>query len=301
MQKRHRFIIVGAGPIGLSFARQLENKKVDYLVLEATDQAGGQLVRLYPEKEIVDVNEFETIKARELIEHLLTKVDLKKIVFNQKVIDIQDGDSVKVKTNDNEYECDYLVVATGLGTSVPRPLGVEHEKEVSNILYSLEDFSFLKDKKVAIFGGGDSALDWAKQLSKLSDNVHLIHRRLEFRGNADTIKDCHNLAIHLPYVPDHIEIENNKAKSITIKEVVEEGKESKFIAIPVDFILVNYGNIAEANTFNFEKDGAFLKTNSNYKISEHIFAIGDVASYENKKRRIQPGINEADAVLKSID
>lgn len=301
MQKRYRFIIVGAGPIGLSFARQLENKKVDYLVLEATDQAGGQLVRLYPEKEIVDVNEFETIKAKELIEHLLTKVDLKKIVFNQKVIDIQDGDSVKVKTNDNEYECDYLVVATGLGTSVPRPLGVEHEKEVSNILYSLEDFSFLKDKKVAIFGGGDSALDWAKQLSKLSDNVHLIHRRLEFRGNADTIKDCHNLAIHLPYVPDHIEIENNKAKSVTIKEVVEEGKEANFLAISVDFILVNYGNIAEANTFNFEKDGAFLKTDSNYKISEHIFAIGDVASYENKKRRIQPGINEADAVLKSID
>lgn len=301
MQKRYRFIIVGAGPIGLSFARQLENKRVDYLVLEATDQAGGQLVRLYPEKEIVDVNEFETIKAKELIEHLLTKVDLKKIVFNQKVIDIQDGDSVKVKTNDNEYECDYLVVATGLGTSVPRPLGVEHEKEVSNILYSLEDFSFLKDKKVAIFGGGDSALDWAKQLSKLSDNVHLIHRRLEFRGNADTIKDCHNLAIHLPYVPDHIEIENNKAKSITIKEVVEEGKEANFLAISVDFILVNYGNIAEANTFNFEKDGAFLKTDSNYKISEHIFAIGDVASYENKKRRIQPGINEADAVLKSID
>ena len=301
MQKRYRFIVVGAGPIGLSFARQLENKKVDYLVLEATDQAGGQLVRLYPEKEIVDVNEFETIKAKELIEHLLAKVDLKKIVFNQKVIDIQDGDSVKVKTNDNEYECDYLVVATGLGTSVPRPLGVEHEKEVSNILYSLEDFSFLKDKKVAIFGGGDSALDWAKQLSKLSDNVHLIHRRLEFRGNADTIKDCHNLAIHLPYVPDHIEIENNKAKSITIKEVVEEGKEANFLAISVDFILVNYGNIAEANTFNFEKDGAFLKTDSNYKISEHIFAIGDVASYENKKRRIQPGINEADAVLKSID
>lgn len=301
MQKRYRFIVVGAGPIGLSFARQLENKKVDYLVLEATDQAGGQLVRLYPEKEIVDVNEFKTIKAKELIEHLLTKVDLKKIVFNQKVIDIQDGDSVKVKTNDNEYECDYLVVATGLGTSVPRPLGVEREKEVSNILYSLEDFSFLKDKRVAIFGGGDSALDWAKQLSKLSDNVHLIHRRLEFRGNADTIKDCHNLAIHLPYVPDHIEIENNKAKSITIKEVVEEGKEANFLAISVDFILVNYGNIAEANTFNFEKDGAFLKTDSNYKISEHIFAIGDVASYENKKRRIQPGINEADAVLKSID
>ena len=298
---KRRVIIIGAGPIGLSFARRLEEKKIDYLLLEATDKIGGQLIRLYPEKEIVDVDEFESIKAKDYIEHLSKLVDQSKIILNQKVIDIKEEKFIKLRTLDNEYECEFLIIATGLGTSVPRPLGVEHEKEVTNILYSLEDFTFLKDKSVAIFGGGDSALDWAKQLSQLSDDVHLIHRRLEFRGNADTIKDCHNLKMHLPFVPDHIDIENNKAKSITIKEVVEEGKTPDFLAIPVDFILVNYGNIAEQNSFNFDKDGAFLKTGLDHKIADRIFAIGDVASYENKKRRIQPGLNEVDAVLKFID
>lgn len=297
---KHRFIIVGGGPIGLSFARRLEKAKIDYLLLEATDTLGGQLVKLYPEKDIVDVSEFECIKAKDLIAHYIDEIDLSKIRYNEKVIDIVDGKVVKVKTDSNEYECDYLVIATGLGTSVPRPLGVEHEKEVKNILYSLEDFSFLKDKRIAIFGGGDSALDWAKELSKLSNDVHLIHRRMEFRGNPDTIKDCHNLKIHLPFIPDHIEIENNLAISITIKQVVNEGENSNFLAIPVDFILVNYGNIAEQNSFNFDKDGAFLKTDLNHKISDHIFAIGDVASYENKKRRIQPGLQEIDDVFKLI-
>lgn len=301
MANRHHFIIVGGGPIGLSFARRLEEKKFDYLLIEATDTLGGQLVRLYPEKDIVDVNEFECIKAKDLIAQLIKHVDLEKVRLNEKVIDIVEGKSVKVKTNKDEYECDYLVIATGLGTSVPRPLGVEHEKEVTNILYNLEDFSFLKDKRIAIFGGGDSALDWAKQLSKLSDNVHLIHRRTEFRGDANTIKDSHNLQVHLPFIPDHIEARKNKAVSVTIKEVVEEGISPKILAIPVDYILVNFGNIAEQNTFNFDKDGAFLKTDLSHKISKHIFAIGDVASYENKKRRIQPGLDEIDDVLKLVN
>ena len=241
------------------------------------------------------------IKSKDYITLLHSKVDNNRIVLSTKGLDIVPGEKVIIKTNQGDYQCDYLIIATGLGSSTPRPLGVEHENEVDNILYKLDDFSNLKNKRVAIFGGGDSALDWANHLSKISDNFSLIHRRLEFRGNADTIKDCHNLAVYLPYVPDHIEVENNKAKSIIIREVVEEGKTPKFTAIPIDFILVNYGNIAEVSSFPFEKDGSFIKTNPNdFSVTKNIFVIGDVASYENKKRRIQPSINEADVVFKLI-
>lgn len=302
MQKHYHIIIVGGGPAGLYFANKCQNIGFDYLLIEASDTLGGQLPRLYPEKDIVDIKGIDVIKAKDYASKLANNLKKEKVLLKTKVVDIIPGDKIEVKTSTLSFSCDYLIIATGLGSSTPRPLGVDHEFEVKNIVYKLDDYSQLKDKRIAIFGGGDSALDWAKHLSKISNNVSLIHRRLEFRGNADTIKDCHNLAVYLPFVPDHIDIENNKATSITIREVVKEGETPKFTAIPVDLILVNYGNIAETTSFNFEKDGSFLKVNpTTYSITKNIFAIGDVASYVNKKRRIQPSIEEADAVFNIID
>ena len=301
MQKYCHVLIIGGGPAGLYFASKCEKDGLDYLLLEASDTLGGQLPRLYPEKDIVDINGIDVIKAKDYIEKLVNEVNLDKVILNSKAIDIIPGSKIKVKTAKDEFETDYLIIATGLGSSTPRPLGVNDEDKVTNIAYKLDDFSVLKDKRVAVFGGGDSALDWAKHLSQISNNISLIHRRLEFRGNADTIKDCKNLKVYLPFVPDHIDVEGNVAKSVTIKEVVEEGKTPKFVAIPVDLILVNYGNIAEQSSFPFEKEGAFLKANPNdFSITKNIFAIGDVSSYENKKRRIQPSIDEADRVYSLI-
>ena len=299
--KHVAILIIGAGPAGLYFANKCEKDRLDYLLIEASDTLGGQLTRLYPEKEIVDIKGIDSIKSKDYISLLLEGINQNKVCLNTKATEIIPGDQITIKTNREEYKCDYLIIATGLGSSTPRPLGVDNENNVTNIAYKLDDFTVLKDKRVAVFGGGDSALDWAKHLSQISDNISLIHRRLEFRGNAETIKDCKNLKVYLPFVPDHIDIKNNKAISVTIREVVEEGKTPKFVAIPVDLILVNYGNIAEQSSFPFEKDGAFLKVDSNnYSVDKNIFVIGDVASYENKKRRIQPSIDEADRVYSLI-
>lgn len=295
-------LIIGGGPAGLYFASKCESKNIDYLLIEASDTLGGQLPRLYPEKDIVDIEGIDVIKAKDYIEQLKKKINLNKVHLNSKAINVEPGKKVRTITNKDIFLSDYLIIATGLGSSTPRPLGVNDEFTVTNIVYKLDKYSHLKDKKIAIFGGGDSALDWAKHLSKISDNVSIIHRRTEFRGNPETIKDCHNLQLFLPYVPDHIEIENDVVKSIIIREVVEEGKTPKYATIPVDLILVNYGNIAEQTSFPFPKDGAFILSDKvSHKVTDNIFVIGDVASYENKKRRIQPSIDEADSVFEFID
>jgi len=296
MENFYKVIIVGAGPVGLYFASKCEEKGINYLLLEGSNELGGQLTRLYPEKDIVDIPGIASIKAKDYIKLLKSKIAPENIVLDAKVTDIKNGDKIQIFAGNSIYFCDFLVIATGLGASVPRPLGVEHENECKNIIYSVKSFDHFKNKRVAIFGGGDSALDWAKHISQISDYTHLIHRRLEFRGNPETIKDCKNLHIHLPFVPRSIEYRDGLATSVTIKKVDEE----LFETIEVDYIFVNYGNIASFSSFPFKMDGSFLCVDDNNNVEGRVFAIGDVCAYENKTRRIAPGIKEADKVLKII-
>ena len=296
MKTLHDIIIIGAGPIGLYFASKCEEKNIDYLLLEGSETIGGQLTRLYPEKQIVDIPGIDSIRSADYIEFLKSKVNDKKIVLNARVSNIKNGNEIEISAGKTAYFCKKLVIATGLGASVPRPLGVEHENECSNIIYSVKSFDHLKGKRVAIFGGGDSALDWAKEISAISDNVHLIHRRLEFRGNPETIKNCKNLNIHLPYVPVSITHENGRATSVTIKKVDTE----ELLTIDVDYIFVNYGNIASLTSFPFKMENAFLVVDENNKVEQNVFAIGDVCQYQNKTRRIAPGLKEADRVFNQI-
>ena len=297
MKNFHKLIIVGAGPVGLYFATKCETANLDYIILEATDVVGGQIAHLYPKKEIVDIPGIDSIVAIDFIHKLEKEIDFKKIVFNSTVSEIKNGEIIEISAGKTTYFCEKLIIATGLGMAAPRPLGVEHESDCCNIIYSLHDYDFLKGKRVAIFGGGDSALDWAKCLSKFSDDVHLIHRRTEFRGNPDTIKDCSNLNIHLPFVPFSIDFDGEKAKSITINKVDEEGCS---LTIPVDYIFVNFGNVAKQNNFNFNKMGTFLIVDEFNRVENNIYAIGDGCQHENKTRRIAPGIKEAEIVFKQI-
>lgn len=299
MQNFHKIIIIGAGPVGLYFASKCEKAGLDYLILEGSNIPGGQLSHLYPEKEVVDIPGIDSILAKDYIALLLTKISDKKITYNASVVDIKNGDFVEVFTEKVHYFCEKLIIATGLGSSKPRPLGIEGEDGCMNIRYSLRNYEFLKDKNVAIFGGGDSALDWAKMLSKISNGIHLIHRRDEFRGNPETIKDCNNLHVHKPYVPYALNIEGVYAKSVVIKKVSET--EETFEEIPVDYVFVNFGNVASQSKFPFKMVGAFLLVDDNLQLEKNIYAIGDVAQYENKKRRMAPGNLEADKVFKLIN
>ncbi len=289
-------IIIGAGPIGLYFASKCEEKHLDYLILEGSDSIGGQLTRPYPEKQIVDIPGIESIKSADYIEFLKTKINLNKILLNTRVSEVKTSDQIEISVGKTAYFCKKLIIATGLGASVPRPLGVEHENECDKIIYSVKSFDYLKNKKVAIFGGGDSALDWAKEISAISDNVHLIHRRLEFRGNPDTIKNCKNLNVHLPYVPVSIDYKDGKATSVLIKKVDTED----LLKIDVDYIFVNFGNIASLTSFPFKMENAFLVVDENNKVEQNVFAIGDVCQYQNKTRRIAPGLREADKVFDQV-
>src|SRR5574344_1098025 len=148
-------IIVGGGPIGLYAAVQCETKKLSFRLLEASESLGGQTLNLYPEKEIVDIPGIPSIISKNYITSLVQKIDPVNVSLNTTVTAFRhEKEGIIIQTNRGEMKVRNLILATGLGFYKPRPLGLPNEEKYSNILFALKDFSFLKDKKVAIFGGG---------------------------------------------------------------------------------------------------------------------------------------------------
>ena len=108
-------------------------------------------------------------------------------------------------------------------------LKIAEKFENNGVFYSVKDKNYFKNKKVCIFGGGDSALDWAIELSKFSQ-VILVHRRNEFRGaenSTQTVKKLEKegkLKIKTPFQINSIEGQN-KISAINIKS--DDGKTEK--------------------------------------------------------------------------
>ena len=251
--------IIGAGPIGLYFANLCEANNIDYKIFEADTFIGGQLTHLYPEKIIYNIPGIPEITAADYIADLSSRLSTNKIILGSKINAIEE---LKQAYN-------YVIVATGIGECTPRKLELENEDKY-NVLYYLHDYSFLKNKKVVVFGGGNSALDWAKQLSEICE-VSLVHRRDEFRGNADTIKGC-DLQLFLSYVPKCL-----SENVVTLQSV----KTGEAIGVNYDYILVNFGQLINKTTF---------------EAADNIYYIGDVTG----SKTIAEGIEAADNLFKQL-
>jgi len=293
MEHLYDVVIIGGGPVGLYAALQAQALKCDFILLESQEQLGGQLMELYPEKEIIDLSGHDSILAKDYVGWLLGQFSDEsraKLFCHQKVtgIDTQD-ETVKVETARETYIARYVIVATGLGVYMPRLLECHGADGCRNIIYALHRLDFLKDKRVAILGGGDAALDWARDISCHTPYVTLIHRRRDFRGDINTIAKIKTLTIKTPYNPIKVDSRDGDAYRIHLQHVETLAEEP----LEVDYVFVNYGHIPVSASFGLEKLGPGLKVTSDMETSgNRIFAVGDVASYEGKKRRIDSGIQE---------
>ena len=136
--------------------------------------------------------------AREHVDALVTQIQPFEydLHLSQRVEAIESIDCVdditiwKVLTNEG-IECitKNIFIAAGAGSFEPRrPPNIEAPDQFLNsgVSYAVRSIEKYRDKKVFIFGGGDSALDWTVELAKIAKSVSLVHRRDEFRGAQHT-------------------------------------------------------------------------------------------------------------------
>ena len=295
-------IIVGAGPVGLFAVHQLGIKGLKSVVIDNLDKVGGQCIELYPDKPIYDIPAVPECTGEELTEKLLEQIKPFNTEFflNERVEEVkQDKENWIVKTNNNnEFLAPNIIIAGGVGSFEPRKLIVKEAEKFENkyLFYAVKDKEKFKKKNISIFGGGDSALDWALELSKFS-KVNLIHRRDEFRGAPHTLSEIKKLEkdrkilIKTPCQLESI-IGNDKIDSIKVK--FDNGKIEK---IETDIILSFFGLIMKLGPiaeWGLNMNKKTIEVNSeNFETNKKgIFAVGDICNYPGKLKLILSGFHE---------
>ena len=300
--KKTDTVIIGAGPVGLFAVHQLGIKGLKSIVIDNLDKAGGQCIELYPDKPIYDIPAVPECTGEELTKKLLEQIKPFNTEFflNERVEEVkQDKENWIVKTNNNnEFLASNIIIAGGVGSFEPRKLSVkEAEKfEGKSLFYAVRNKEQFKNKDISIFGGGDSALDWALELSKFS-KINLIHRREEFRGAPHTLSEIQKLekdgkiSIKTPCQLESIEGDKN-IKSITLK--FDDGKTEKIktdIVLSFFGLIMKLGPIAEWG-LNMNKKTIEVNPESFQTNKKGIFAAGDICTYPGKLKLILSGFHE---------
>ena len=296
-------VIIGAGPVGLFTAQQLGLIGLKAEVVDNLDKIGGQCIELYPDKPIYDIPAVPECTGKSLTENLLEQIKPFKTNFhlNERVQEInKDQNNWKIVTSGKKiFSAPNIIIAAGVGSFEPRKFSIKEAEKFENngVFYSIKDKTYFKNKKVCIFGGGDSALDWAIELTKFAAEVTLVHRRNEFRGAEHSTTIVNELAkegklkIKTPFQIKSIE-GTNKVTGITIS--TEEGKVEK---ISTDCVLGFFGLIMKLGPIaewglNLEKKTIPVDTEKFQTNREGIFAIGDICTYPGKLKLILSGFHE---------
>lgn len=277
--EHRKVIIMGSGPAGYTAAIYAARANLSPLII-AGPQKGGQLTTTtevdnfpgFPEG--VDGNElinnmeaqakrFET----EIIFGEVTKADISKRPFT-------------LTTDDGSYSCDTLIIATGASAKY---LGLASEEKYKNRGVSACatcDGFFFKGQKVAVIGGGDTALEEANYLTNFCEKVFLVHRRQEFRASKamqDHVKNNPKVEFVLDSVIDEVLGDDNQLTDVRVKDVNTGA--TRDLGVQGLFVAIGHHPNAEIfkGVLDMDEQGYLLPVPGTAKTNvPGVFAAGDV-------------------------
>ena len=308
MTREHiEIAIIGGGPAGLAAGLYAARGRAKTVVFER-GIPGGQIVTTdhvenYPGFpggiNGAELGELMTKQAEEhgAIIRSFTPVD---------AIDVGDDGHFLITAEDEEFEADCVILATG---AVPRKLGIEGEAEFTGRGVSwcaTCDGALFRDKIVAVVGGGDAAVEEAMFLTKFASRVHLIHRRDEFRATKCIQERCRvnpKIEEHLSRVPVEIIGENGRVIGIRLESTKGEPEEVLLVDGVFIFVGVHPVNELALGLVNTSDNGYITIDHDGRTSIPGLFAAGDVTDSELKQviTAAAKGASAAFEALRYID
>ncbi len=298
-------LIVGAGPCGLFQVFELGLLGITAHVVDSLAHPGGQCTELYPDKPIYDIPALPVCGAQELVDRLLQQIKPFKPEFHlgQEVTQFErreDGRFTVATAAGTRFDAGAVVIAAGVGSFQPRRIGIEGAEpfEGGAIQYRVRDAAALEGKRIVVFGGGDSALDWTLELTARARSLALVHRRAEFRAAPASVARMRDLAAAgrvrcFEALPHSLRVEDGRLCGVSIK-----APDGTLHALEADQLLVFFGlhpKLGPIAEWGLELERKALKVDTErFQTSvPGVFAVGDINTYPGKKKLILSGFHEA--------
>jgi thioredoxin reductase (NADPH) len=298
-------VIVGAGPCGLFQVFELGLLGISAHVIDSLAAPGGQCTELYPDKPIYDIPALPVCGAQELVDRLMQQIKPFKPHFHlgQEVVHFarrEDGRFSIGTATGTRFDAGAVVIAGGVGSFQARRIGIEGAEpfEGKSLLYRVKDVGVLEGKRLVIFGGGDSALDWTLELASRARSVTLVHRRPEFRAAPASVAKMKDLVAAarmrlFEALPHSLIAADGTLEGVNIKT-----PDGTVHALEADHLLVFFGlhpKLGPIAEWGLELEKKTLKVDTEkFQTSlPGVFAVGDINTYPGKKKLILSGFHEA--------
>lgn len=239
-------IIIGAGCAGLTAALYAARAGKSVLIFEK-ESIGGQiasspLIENYPG--------VPRMSGIEFADHLFSQVtELGVELEIDEVIKIESEEFVHhVFTSNQKYEAKAVIIATG---AKHRTLGLDKEELLTGhgVSYcALCDGAFFKNKRVAVIGGGNTAITEALYLSTYCESVTVIHRRDSFRAEASLMNQA-ELKSNIFWIKDTIVQELQGDQKLSGLKLLNT-KTNSTSSLSVDGLFVAIGHLPQTKLFS---------------------------------------------------
>ncbi|PMD68287.1 NAD(P)/FAD-dependent oxidoreductase [Companilactobacillus nuruki] len=302
--------IIGGGPAGMFAAYYARLRNLDVALIESLPKLGGQPETLYAQKHIYDVAALPKISGTDLTKQLTDQLAIRNCdqYLKTSVSSIErNNDLWELTTTQGVLKTKAIIIAIGNGAFHPRKLTFDYNKELelNNLNYFVNSIDDFKNKDVLVAGGGDSAVDWAIDLSKVSKRTSLIHRRNRYRAMESSVEKLNQSSVEQlnPYIIKNVEFNQKDHKKIDVTLKMIKSDELKIVT--TDKLLVNYGFISDSkilHDWNVELSGPFIKVSQEMETNlPNVFAIGDIVTYPGKLQLIATAFAEGPiAVTKAL-
>ncbi len=290
-------LIIGAGPTGLYATYYAGFRGLRVAVVDSLPELGGQITAMYPEKAILDVAGFPTIKGRELVEGLVAQAATAKPTYllERTALTLEQGEEAITVglDDDSSVVAKAMIIAAGIGKFSPRALPAADGWAGRGVEFFVPSFEPYVGRDVVIVGGGDSAFDWALHLEPVAKSVTLVHRREAFRAHQRTVDEVMGSSVQVVTRAQVSQILGDDEP--TAVELTVDGEEPRLV--PAQAIVAALGFVADLGalqTWGLETDKRHVVVDSSMRTNlPRVFAAGDITEYPGKVRLIATGFGEA--------